>query len=238
MRKVAIITARGGSKRIPRKNIRDFCGKPILAYSIEAALASGIFDEVMVSTEDSEIAGIAERYGAEVPFLRSAQTADDYATTAEVLMEVFAQYKSIGRQFQSACCIYPTAPFITAQKLRRAMALLEEENTDSVIPVTAFSFPPMRGMYIRKGKLQYHHPEYAIRRSQDIETMYHDCGQFYCFKTESLLKEKKLVTEHTRALIMPEQEVQDIDTLEDWAIAETKYKRMQARSERKQQSLA
>ena len=153
--KIAIITARGGSKRIPRKNIRDFCGKPILAYSIEAAIASGVFDEVMVSTEDAEIAGIAKRYGAKIPFLRSVGTADDYATTADVLMEVFAQYKAIGREYQYACCIYPTAPFVTAGKLRHAMECLEEEGTDSVIPVTAFSFPPLRGFLFCRRTLGY-----------------------------------------------------------------------------------
>lgn len=226
---IAIITARGGSKRIPRKNIREFCGRPILEYSVEAALTAGIFREVMVSTEDEEIAEIARKAGANVPFFRSDDTADDYATTLDVLIEVLQQYQRAGRSFARACCIYPTAPFITAEKLQKAMALLEEKDTEAVVPVTAFSFPPMRGMYIREGKLLYHHPEYAAMRSQDLETMYHDCGQFYCFKPEILLQKRVLITEYTKALVVPEQEVQDIDTLEDWAIAELKYQRMQLR---------
>lgn len=221
---IAIITARGGSKRIPRKNIRDFCGRPIIEYSIEAAIASDVFQEVMVSTDDGEIAEIARKCGAAVPFMRSRDTADDYATTVDVLMEVLREYQRKGRGFERACCIYPTAPFITPEKLRKAMALLEEERTEAVVPVTAFSFPPMRGMYIRDGRLRYHHPEYAAMRSQDIETMYHDCGQFYCFKPDILLQKRTIITEHTKALVIPEQEVQDIDTLEDWAIAEMKYR--------------
>lgn len=223
---IAIITARGGSKRIPGKNIRDFCGRPIMEYSIEAAITSGIFQEVMVSTDDEEIAEIARKNGAKIPFLRSADTANDYATTADVLVEVLQKYQKMGRSFARACCIYPTAPFVTAEKLKKAMSMLEDADTEAVIPVTAFSFPPMRGMYIREGHLIYHHPECAVMRSQDLETMYHDCGQFYCFQPEILLRKRALVTEHTKALVVPEQEVQDIDTLEDWAIAEMKYQRM------------
>lgn len=223
---IAIITARGGSKRIPRKNIKDFCGKPIIAYPIIAALDSGIFDEVMVSTEDPEIAGIAIKYGAAVPFLRSAAAADDYAATAEVLTEVIQTYQKTGQFFARACCIYPTAPFVTPEKLKAAMELLQEEHTEAVIPVTAFSFPPLRGMYIREGSLQYCSPQYADCRSQDLETMYHDCGQFYCFKPDVLLRKRRLITEYAKALIVPEQEVQDIDTPQDWEIAELKYGRL------------
>lgn len=225
-RSVAIITARGGSKRILRKNIRDFCGKPILTYSIEAAMSSGVFDEVMVSTEDAEIAGIAEQYGAKVPFMRSAETADDYATTVDVLAEVLAQYQAMGREFQYACCIYPTAPFVTAEKLRHAMGCLEVEGVDSVISVTAFSFPPMRGFWLEEGEVKYAFPEFAPRRSQDISPMYHDCGQFYCFRVGRFLESKKLVTAHTQAFIVPEMEVQDIDSEQDWRLAELKYRLM------------
>lgn len=225
---IAIITARGGSKRIPGKNIKDFCGRPVIEYAIEAALAAGIFDEVMVSTEDRKIAQIAVKNGAKVPFLRSAEAAGDYATTVEVLTEVLQNYQKRDQSFTRACCIYPTAPFVTPEKLRTAMVLLEEEHTETVVPVTAFSFPPLRGMYIQEDRLQYCHPEYADCRSQDLETMYHDCGQFYCFKPDILLRKGRLITEHTKALIVPEQEVQDIDTLQDWAIAELKYQRMQS----------
>lgn len=225
-RAVAVITARGGSKRIPRKNIRDFLGKPIIEYSIRAALEAKVFDVVMVSTEDEEIAQIAKRAGAEVPFLRSGETADDFATTTDVLLEVLETYDRIGQSFDTMCCIYPTAPFVTADKLRRAMEMLKEPETDSVLPVTAFSFPPMRGMYVRQNNVSYCYPEYAKKRSQDIETMYHDCGQFYCINTEIFLREKKLVTDNTKGIIVPEWEVQDIDTLEDWTMAEMKYRIM------------
>ena len=223
---IAIITARGGSKRIPRKNIRDFCGRPILSYSIEAALASGIFQEVMVSTDDGEIAEVALKSGAQVPFMREEATSGDYSATVGVLAEVLGKYQERGRHFDTACCIYPTAPFVTAEKLREAMELLEGGDVEAVVPVTAFSFPPLRGMYLREGKLQYHHPEYASMRSQDIEPMYHDCGQFYCFRPEVLLRKKALITEHTKAIVVPEREMQDIDTLEDWAVAEMKYQCM------------
>lgn len=232
---IAIITARGGSKRIPRKNIRDFCGRPILTYSIGAALSASIFDEVMVSTEDTEIAGIAEQYGAKVPFLRSAKTADDYATTADVLMEVLAQYREMGREFQYACCIYPTAPFVTAAKLKQAMKRLEESGADSVIPVTAFSFPPMRGLLLEAGEARYAFPEFASRRSQDIQPMYHDSGQFYCFQVGRFLESRQLVTMHTRAIIMPELEVQDIDSEQDWRLAELKYRLIQEKEEDRQE---
>lgn len=225
---IAIITARGGSKRIPKKNIREFCGKPIIAYSIEAALASGVFEEVMVSTDSGEIAEVAKIYGAGVPFLRSEEMSNDFAATADVLMEVLERYQALGKTFKTACCIYPTAPFVTAEKLKKAMALLEEKDIDSVMPVAAFSFPPMRGMYEREGILSYAFPEYAKKRSQDIEKMYHDCGQFYAFHVMRFMQTKKLVMENTRPLIMSELEVQDIDNETDWKLAEIKYEIMKA----------
>lgn len=225
---IAIITARGGSKRIPRKNIKEFCGKPILAYSIEAALESRAFDEVMVSTDDEEIAEIAKQYGAKIPFMRSVEASNDYAATADVLCEVLEQYRAAGREFDCACCIYPTAPFVTSEKLESAMKLLQETGADSVMPVTAFSFPPMRGMYIRDENVSYAFPEYAQKRSQDIEPMFHDCGQFYCFHVAGFAETKKLVTDNTKAIIVSELEVQDIDNEVDWKLAELKYEMMKA----------
>ena len=142
MSKVAIITARGGSKRIPKKNIKQFCGKPIIAYSIEAAVKSQMFDEIMVSTESDEIADIARQYGASVPFMRSAENADDFADTTDVLLEVLECYKKTGREFDEFCCIYPTAPFITAEKLIQSHKLLENEEVYNVVPMVPFSFPP------------------------------------------------------------------------------------------------
>lgn len=223
-RKIAVITARGGSKRIPKKNIKDFCGKPILAYSIKAALESDIFDEVMVSTDSQEIADIALEYGAKVPFMRSDETANDYATTNDVLKEVFAEYKKNGQQFDIAVCIYPTAPFITAEKLRDAVALMEQEGVDAVTPVVRFSFPPQRAFVIRDGAIQYQFPENAVKRSQDLEPIYHDCGQFYVMKVENVIN--GVGPNRAVPYILPETEVQDIDTAEDWAIAEMKYRMM------------
>ena len=221
---IAIITARGGSKRIPHKNRKEFCGKPIIEYSIEAAKQAGIFDTVMVSTDDNKIAEIAKNAEAEVPFMRSAETSSDYATTADVLMEVLEKYKERGIRYENACCIYPTAPFVTGNKLRQAMDMLVNEKKDSVIPVVPFSFPPLRGMVINDGKLEYKWQEYAMKRSQDLEEIYHDCGQFYAFRVEPFEKEKKLVTDNTAGMIISELEVQDIDNDTDWELAEMKYR--------------
>lgn len=225
---IAIITARGGSKRIPRKNIKEFCGKPIITYSIEAALKSGIFDEVMVSTDDDEIAEVARAAGAQVPFMRSAASAGDYASTDDVIMEVLEAYKKQGREFDTLCCIYPTAPFVTAEKLQRAMKLLEQ--ADSVMPVVAFSFPPQRCMVLNEdGELRMKWPEYATTRSQDLEPYYHDCGQFYCCKADLFMEYKTTDLPHMIPMIMSELEVQDIDNPDDWEIAELKYQKMRIR---------
>ncbi len=224
MSTICIITARGGSKRIPRKNIKDFCGKPILAYSIEAALESGAFDTVMVSTDDAEIARIAKAYGAEVPFFREAKTSDDFATTRDVVLEVLAAYEALGQRFEQACCVYPTAPFLTAARLKEAMALLLTSGADSVVPVVRFGFPPQRGVVIKEGLMAFAQPEHALTRSQDLEPMYHDAGQFYAMDVRAFLAQKMLVMERTAPLILDEMEVQDIDTFKDWEIAEMKYR--------------
>lgn len=224
MKNVAIITARGGSKRIPRKNIKEFCGKPILAYSIEAAYASGVFDTVMVSTDDEEIAQIAVRYGAEVPFFRSEATSNDYAVTADVIAEVLAEYEKRGEHFDGVCCIYPTAPFITGERLKSAMELLGETQADSVLPVVRFSFPPQRCVVVKDGFLEFKWPEYRNARSQDLEPFYHDVGQFYCLNRASFDAQKALVMGKTVPFVMSEMEIQDIDTEEDWKMAEVKYK--------------
>lgn len=224
MKSIAIITARGGSKRIPNKNIKEFCGKPIIAYSIEAAIKSGCFDTVMVSTDSEEIASIAKKYGAEVPFLRSEKTSDDFATTADVLWEVIDAYKNCGKEFDTLCCIYPTAPFVTSEKIKNAINLFANSGADSLMPVVLFSFPPQRGNVIRNGKLQYQYPEFASKRSQDLEKIYHDCGQFYICKVDKFIKNGTVISENTIPYVMPEEEVQDIDNLSDWMVAEIKYK--------------
>lgn len=226
MKRLAIITARGGSKRIPRKNIRPFLGKPIMAYSIEAALQSGIFDEVMVSTEDEEIADLAKRYGAKVPFYRSEKTSGDFAGTNDVLLEVLEEYEKRGEHFELGCCIYPTAPFVTAEKLEEAVEKLEASDADTLIPVVEFSYPPKRAMVIRDGLLQFGDLRYIDSRSQDLEKEYHDVGQFYCFRTEAFRQNKKLMLGKILPYVVNEMEVQDIDNESDWQIAEIKYQAM------------
>lgn len=224
-KRLAIITARGGSKRIPRKNIKEFCGKPILCYSIEAAFQSEAFDEVMVSTDDEEIAGIALKAGASVPFFRSEEMSGDYASTDDVIMEVLREYQKNGLHFDAFCCIYPTAPFLTGQRLKAAMDLLE--TADSVMPVVPFSYPPQRGLIVNKrGFVERQFPEYAAARSQDLPKIYHDCGQFYACRTIPFMEAGTTDVEKLVPLILSEMEVQDIDTLEDWEIAEIKYRRL------------
>ncbi len=227
---VAIITARGGSKRIPRKNIRPFLGKPILHYSIEAARRAGCFAEVMVSTDDAEIADVARAAGAVVPFFRSAKTSDDRATTADVLVEVLDEYRRRDRDFDTACCIYPTAPFITAETLATGYQLLQDNpEAETVVPVVQFSFPILRGLKIEDGRLQFIWPEHMMTRSQDLAPAYHDVGQFYWFRTAPFLRERRLFTERTLPIVLPERVVQDIDNEEDWVIAEMKYQMLHQR---------
>lgn len=226
MKSIAIITARGGSKRIPKKNIRIFCGKPIIAYSIEAALQSKIFDEVMVSTDSEEIAEIAIRYGASVPFMRSEKTSNDYATTRDVLMEVLESYEKLGKTFDYMACIYPTAPFVTSSKIKEAMRSLQEQDAYELIPVVRFSFPPQRAYIVKDGMLAFKWPEFRSSRSQDLEPFYHDAGQFYFYNIEKYIKSDGNIQERILPQIMSETEVQDIDNEEDWIIAEQKYRTM------------
>ncbi len=230
MQAIAVITARGGSKRIPGKNKKDFLGKPIICYSIEAALDSGVFDEVMVSTDDGEIAEIAKNAGASVPFMRSAETSDDYATTDDVLMEVLEEYEKRGKGFQYMACIYPTAPFVTAEKLKEAFRLLTENNASGVMPVVRFSFPPQRGMKVEAGRLAYSYPENAMKRSQDLEPMYHDCGQFYFYDVARYRACRGDLKDGYVPFPMPETEVQDIDNKTDWKLAEIKYRMMKEKA--------
>ena len=228
MSNLAIIPARGGSKRIPRKNIKDFLGKPIIAYSIEAALKSGLFDEVMVSTDDKEIAEISIKYGAKVPFLRSEKNADDYSTTVDVLIEVIEKYKIQGRTFENIGCLYPSAPFTTSIKLQEAFKILISKKLDSVFPVMPFSFPIQRSLKMKGEKLEYFYPEHEKSRSQDMEKAYHDAGQFYFINTSSLLINRSILSKNTGGIIITELEAQDIDNETDWKIAEIKYGLLQS----------
>lgn len=224
---LAVITARGGSKRIPRKNIKDFLGKPIIYYSIKAALTSRMFETVMVSTDDEEIAAISKEWGAEVPFLRSAETSSDLASTEDVVKEVILEYQKRGKIFDCICCIYPTAPFVTGEKIRKAMDILLSSDADSIIPMVKFSYPPQRSLILRNGKVAMKYPEYLKTRSQDLEAWYHDCGQFYCVKTPAFLKCGEILTDNALPFFISELEMQDIDTEEDWKIAEIKYLMLQ-----------
>ena len=220
---LAIIPARGGSKRIPRKNIKNFLGKPIIAYSIETALSSGLFEEVMVSTDDAEIAEIAKKYGASIPFIRSSENADENAGTVEVLKEVENDYnQKLDRIFDFICCIYPTAPLIDADQLREGLQKMQAENVDVVFPVVPFSYPIWRGLEIQNGRTRLVWEEHLGSRSQDLKPVYHDAGQWYWYNP--LRVTESLFTRNTTSIILSEEKVQDIDTFTDWKLAEIKYK--------------
>jgi N-acylneuraminate cytidylyltransferase len=224
IRNIAIIPARGGSKRIPKKNIKDFLGKPIIAYSIEAALNSDLFDEVMVSTDDKEIANIATHYGAKVPFYRNKETANDYAGISDVILEVIEQYNTKNIFFENVCCILATAPFITKDDLIKSFAKLENDGFDAVFPVVRYGFPIQRAMQFEGDKIKMIWPGNMLKRSQDLTPSYHDAGLFYWIKTDVLLKTKKIWTDNTTAIEIDEQKAHDIDTVDDWRMAELKYK--------------
>lgn len=224
MRSLAIIPARGGSKRIPRKNIRLFCGTPVIHYPIRVAIESRLFDEVMVSTDDSEIAEVAKTAGAKVPFLRSSESSNDTAVTATVITEVLYRYREIGTEFDRICCIYPVTPLLRPEHLREALALLEREEVESVQPVVKYGFPPQRAFKLTPdGRVSWIFPEYELTRSQDLAPQFHDVGQFYWWKTNSFLREKRLVGPNSFAYEMSELDVQDIDNEVDWALAEQKF---------------
>ncbi len=224
MKNLAIIPARGGSKRIPRKNIKEFCGKPIIAYSIEAALSSSLFEEIMVSTDDAEIADVARQYGAKVPFMRSAENSNDFSGLTDVCIEVVKCYGSLGMNFDAVCCILPTAPFIRSEKIITAKKMLESGRYSCVFPVVEYDHPTQRSLRIEDGFVKMRWPENVNKRSQDLEKTYHDAGQFYFIKTEALLSEKNFFTERCGALILNKLEAQDIDDEVDWKLAELKYK--------------
>ena len=226
---LAIIPARGGSKRIPRKNIKPFFGKPVIAYAIEAALQSGCFAEVMVSTDDDEIAQIALEYGAKVPFRRSAANSDDHATTVAVLLEVLAGYKALGTDFAEACCIYPLNPFLDGEKLDAARQKMHGEKLDGVFTAVRYGHPVQRAFKLTDHSIRLLFPEYMHTRTQDLEPTFHDAAQFYWFRPQVLRQTQKLFTDHTGILEIPETEVQDIDSMTDWELAEIKYKRWQTK---------
>ncbi len=225
MTSIAIIPARGGSKRIPRKNIKSFLGRPIITYSIECAIKSNLFDVVMVSTDDKEIAQISKESGANVPFLRSTENSNDYVGTAEVLLEVLEKYKSEGSFFEYCCCIYPTAPFVKSEAIIEGFNMMAQNNYDAIFPIVKYSYPIQRSVEISdEGYTKMLWPENYNKRSQDLPPIYHDAGQFYWLKSDSLFREQTLWPEKTGSIIVSEKSAQDIDNLTDWEIAELKYK--------------
>lgn len=225
MKTLCIIPARGGSKRIPGKNIKDFCGKPIIAYSIIAALQSGIFNEVMVSTDSQEIAAISKEYGAEIPFYRSKGCSDDYTGLADVILEVIQNYENEGIRWDGICCLLPTAPFVRAEDLKTGSERFLDQNINALVPVVLYSYPIQRALQIDgKGILSLVHPEHLLSRSQDLSPRFHDAGQYYFIKTDILLRDKTLFPQNAVAVELSETRVQDIDTIKDWILAELKYR--------------
>ena len=221
---LCIIPARGGSKRIPRKNIKDFLGKPIIGYSIQAALESRLFDEVMVSTDDEEIAEIAIKLGAIVPFMRSVSNSNDFAGTYDVIEEVIKTYNQNGKDFKYSCCIYPTAPLISTKRLKEGLNLLKTSKYTTVFPIVEFNYPILRSLKLENlSKVSMNFPEYQSSRSQDLPKSFHDAGQFYWFDIKNLLETKELFGKNSGAIILSQLEVQDIDNISDWHLAELKY---------------
>jgi N-acylneuraminate cytidylyltransferase len=219
--RIAVIPARGGSKRIPRKNIKAFMGRPIIRYAIEAALESQLFDTVVCSTDDDEIARVALAAGAQVPFMRPANIADDHAITADVIAHAVNYLLANGCQVQSVCCLYATAAFVTAQQLRDAYTLFQQQPCDFVFSATAFDFPIQRAIYLKEGgRVEMFYPEYALTRSQDLTPAFHDAGQFYWGTATAWLEKRRIFSPNSAAFIVPSHEVQDIDTLDDWRRAE------------------
>lgn len=224
MRNLAIIPARGGSKRIPRKNIRPFLGKPIIAYSIETALRSQLFDEVMVSTDDDEIARIAKEFGANVPFFRSTENANDFAGTPEVIQEVIETYKNDEVYFDYCCCIYPTSALISESRLAEGFKLINEEGYDTILTILEYGHPIQRALKVVNNRLQMIWPENEVKRTQDLQSTYHDAGQFYWIRVKSFLNNPTLITSNAYGVLVDEFEVQDIDNEKDWDMAELKYR--------------
>lgn len=225
---IAIITARGGSKRIPQKNIKAFMGKPMLAYAIEAAKNANIFDEIMVSTDNNDIADVAQKYGAKVPFMRSERTSNDFATTFDVLEEVLQEYRERGKEFEETCCIYPCVPFLTSHTLNDAYSIMKRSEVDALQPVCRYPAPIEWAMRLEEGLLVPNDKKAQLIRSQDLTPKYYDVGMFYFLKTGVMLREKTITPERTLGYIIEESECQDIDTIDDWHNAELKFRLLHA----------
>ncbi len=225
---IAIIPARGGSKRIPRKNIKEFHGKPMIAYSIETALNSGCFDKVIVSTDDAEIAEVAKMYGAEVPFMRPANIADDYATTLDVIKHAIEFTEQQAWGVKNVCCIYATAPFLIPEFIQKGLQELTKNTINYAFSATSFPFPIQRAIKLNtEQRVEMFQPEHLNTRSQDLEEAYHDAGQFYWGTTDAFSNGKPFFSPQSKAILLPRKRVQDIDTPEDWELAEALYKALQ-----------
>lgn len=226
--KLAVIPARGGSKRIPRKNIKLFCGKPMIAWSIEAALESGCFDQVVVSTDDAEIAAVALQHGAQVPFMRPANLSDDHTGTTAVIAHAINWYVEQDQQPDKVCCLYATAPFVSTENLRQGLTVLTDTGADYAFSVTSYAFPIQRAIRISgTNRVEMFNPEHFATRSQDLEEAYHDAGQFYWGQAQAWLNNKLIFSPGSAPIKLPRHRVQDIDTPEDWLRAEWLFKALQ-----------
>jgi len=221
---ICVIPARGGSKRIPKKNIRNFHGQPIIAYSIQSAINSGCFEKVIVSTDDPEIAAVALEFGADVPFERPAEISDDHATTVDVIQHAIEWCESQGWQIDNLCCVYATAPFLTSEDLIQGLNLLEDQDINYAFSATSFSFPIQRGFYLDEVEaVVMFQPEHINTRSQDLREAYHDAGQFYWGKVPAFRAGLPFFAKHSKPVLIPRERVQDIDTTADWNYAEKMF---------------
>jgi len=232
---IAIIPARGGSQRIPRKNIKLFHGMPMIAWSIRAALDSACFDQVLVSTDDEEIAAIAREYGADTPFVRPTELSDHHSTTGAVMAHAVHWLQQQGHELQAACCLYATAPFVQAQDIRNALHLFQSEELDYVFSATAYGFPIQRAFQLdANGRVRMFQPKHLLTRSQDLPQAFHDAAQFYWGTTEAWLEQKPVFSKDSAPLLLPRHRVQDIDTQEDWQRAELMFSAWQATHDSKE----
>ena len=235
--KLAVIPARGGSKRIPRKNIKLFCGKPMIAWSIDAALQSDCFDQVVVSTDDVEIADVARKCGAQVPFVRPSELSDDHTGTTAVVAHAIDWFTAQGRAPEQVCCLYPTAPFVTAEHLRTGLKVLTDSDADYAFSVTSYAFPIQRAIRITSAqRIEMFNPEHFNTRSQDLEDAYHDAGQFYWGRASAWIHGNMIFSTSSVPVLLPRYRVQDIDTNEDWLMAEYLFRALNFKNDSHQSS--